>query len=103
MRRGELAVNLILLSPVLIAIFLVCLLLTPLNIGIVCLCYAFGVATLVKAKWSLFRRGVWITLGPSRLPPERRRAYWIGYAFIAVGVLLNLIVIAILARRHDLM
>ncbi len=99
MRRGELAGNLILPS---VGILSGCLFATPLNIGIVCLCYTFGVAMLVKAKWPLFRRGVWISLGPSRLSSERRRAYWIGYTFIAIGAALNLIVLAILARRHDL-
>ncbi len=102
MRKAELAVNLFLMGPCLVGILLVCLLSTPLNVGLVCLCYALGLAPLVRAKMSLFRRGVWISFGPSRLSPELRRAYWTGYAFIAIGVFLNLVVLAILARRHDL-
>jgi len=97
MRRGELAGNLFL--P-LIGVLGASLWSTPLNIGIVCLCYVFGLAMLARAKYLRVRHGALSSLGPSHLPWESRRAYRIGYTFIAVGIFLNLIVLAILARRH---
>ncbi len=103
MRKFELAANLVFLSPILVGILLVCLFSTPLNIGVVCLCYAIGFAAIVRAKLPLFRRNVWVSYGTTRLSPELRRAYWTGYAFIVIGVFLNLVVLAILARRHHLL
>ena len=97
MRKAELAINLALLSPIIVGILLGCLFSTPLNIGLVCLCYAIGLAALVRAKWSLFRRGVWVSFGPSRLAPEMRRVYWTGYAFVVIGAFLNIVVLGILA------
>ena len=97
MRRGELAGNLILPG---LAVLGACVVSTPLNIGIVCLCYTFGVAAMIKAKWPLFQRGVWTSFGPSRLSPQRRRIYWTGYALIAIGIVLNLMVLAILERHR---
>ena len=103
MRKFELAVNLVFFSPILVGILLVCLFSTPLNMGVVCLCYAIGLAALVRAKLPLFRRNVWVSFGPSSLSPELRRAYWTGYAFIVIGAFLNLVVLAILTRRHHLL
>jgi hypothetical protein len=53
---------------------------------------------LFHAKLSLFRRGVWISFGPSRLAPEDRRSYWTGYAFITVGVFMNIVAIFVMGR-----
>ncbi len=103
MRKLEFAVNLVFLSPMLVGILLVCLFSTPLNIGVVCLCYAIGLAALVRAKLPLFRHNVWVSFGPSRISPELRRAYWTGYAFVIIGAFLNLVVLAILVRRHQLL
>jgi len=51
------------------------------NVGLVCACYAVGLASLLRAKVS-----------------QQRRAYWTGCTFLAIGVFFNLIVLAILAR-----
>ena len=81
MRRGELALNLMFLSPAIVGILLACLFRPPLNIGLVCACYAVGLAYLLRAKVS-----------------RQRRAFWTGCVFLAIGVFLNLIVLAILSR-----
>jgi hypothetical protein len=98
MRRAELAANVIFLSPILAGMLIACLLATPLNILAALTCYAMGLTFLIHAKLSLFRKGVWLSLGPSRMTQEYRRSYWIGYAFIAVGVLINTVALLVIGR-----
>jgi len=98
MRRTELAANVVFLSPILAAIVITCLLATPINIFAVLLCYALGLSSLLHAKLSLFRQGVWVSFGPSRLAQEYRRSYWTGYALIAVGVFVNIVALLVISR-----
>lgn len=98
MRRAELAANLIFLSPILAGILIACLLATPLNIFAALVCYAIGLASLIHAKLSLFRQSVWLSFGPQRLAQEYRRSYWIGYAFIALGVFINTVALLVIGR-----
>jgi hypothetical protein len=98
MRKAELAANLIFLSPFLAGILIACLLTTPLNIFAALACYALGLTSLIHAKLSLFRQGVWLSFGPSRLTQEYRRSYWIGYAFIALGVFINTVALLVIGR-----
>lgn len=96
MRRAELAINLVFLSPILAGILITCLLATPLNIFVALGCYTFGLLSLVQAKLSMFRQGAWVSFGPWRMAPQFRRSYWIGYAFIAVGVLINIVALHVI-------
>jgi hypothetical protein len=98
MRRAELAANLIFLSPILTATLMTCVLATPLNIFVALGCYTLGLLSLVQAKLSLFRQGVWVSFGPSRMGPQFRRSYWIGYALIAVGVFINIVSLLVIGR-----
>jgi len=98
MRRTELAANLVFLSPILAAFAIMCLLTPPLNIFVALFCYALGLLSLLHAKLSLFRQGVWVSSGPSRLAPEYRRSYWIAYALLAVGVFINIVALLVIAR-----
>lgn len=98
MRRVELAANLIFLSPILAAILMACVLATPLNIFVALGCYTLGLLSLVQAKLSLFRQGILVSFGPLRMAPQFRRSYWIGYAFIAVGMLINIVALLVIVR-----
>jgi hypothetical protein len=49
-----------------------------------------GFATLVIAKWPLSRKEFWVSFGPSRLSPPRRKLYWAAYCMLAFGLLLAL-------------
>jgi hypothetical protein len=98
MRRTELAANLIFVSPILAAILMTCVLATPLNIFIALFCYTLGLLSLVHAKVSLLRQGVWVSFGPSRMAPQFRRSYWLGYAFIAVGVFINILTLLVIGH-----
>jgi hypothetical protein len=73
------------------------LLITPLNLLVVFFCYVLGLLLLLHAKQSLFRQGVWVSFGPSRLAPRYRQSYWTGYALLAVGVFSNLVALAVMA------
>jgi high-affinity nickel permease len=88
----------IFLSPILAAITITCLLAAPLNIVVALSCYAIGVLSLVHAKLSLFRQGVWVSFGPSRMDPQYRQSYWVGYALIGVGVLINIVALLVIRR-----
>ena len=96
MRRAELAANLIFLSPILAGMLTICLLATPLNIFAALTCYAIGLNSLIHAKLSLFRQGVWLSFGPQRLTQEYRRSYWMGYACIGLGVFINTMALRLL-------
>ncbi|MCA9170867.1 MAG: hypothetical protein KDB23_24495 [Planctomycetales bacterium] len=98
MRRAELAINLIFLLPVVAGIMIACLLATPLNIFAALTCYAIGLTSLIQAKLSLFRQSVSLSIGPQRLTQEYRRSYWMGYAFIAMGVLINTVALLVIGR-----
>lgn len=74
MRRAELAANLMFLLPMPAGMLVACLLATPLNILVALTCYALGMASLIYAKLSLFRQGIWLSLGPSRMTQEYRRS-----------------------------
>ncbi|GAB5403923.1 MAG: hypothetical protein Aurels2KO_21540 [Aureliella sp.] len=89
MRKADSAAGLIFLMPLFAAIVTVCLLSTPMTVFVAFTCYVLGIVSLVHAKLSLFRRGVWWSFGPSRVTPEYRRSYWSGYALIVVGILFN--------------
>lgn len=96
MRRAEIAANLILHSPILAGILITCFLAIPLNLFAACICYAIGLTSLVHAKLSLFRQGVWLSFGPQRLSQEYRRSYWIGYTFIALGMVINIVALLVI-------
>lgn len=98
MRKGEFAANMIFLSPIFAALVIPCILLTPLNIVSAILCYAIGLLSLVHAKLSLKRQGVWVSFGPSKMAPEYRRSYWTGYAFIVAGCLLNIVALLVISQ-----
>ena len=93
MRKLEFAANLVFLLPVLVTLAIVvvcaCLLTHPLNILLICGCYAAGVGSLLYAKLSLFRQGIWLSFGPAQMDEEHRRSYCSGYALIVIGIVLQ--------------
>ncbi len=98
MRRAELAANLIMSFGPLVAALAIAAVLTirsePLASAWACLAlWAAGLMLLFVAKLSLFRRGVWISWGPGRMPSSLRRVYFAGYALIAAGAAVCLILI----------
>lgn len=99
MRKLEFAVNLLFLLPAFAALAIVvmcaCLSTHPLNIILICGCYAAGIGSLLWAKLSLFRQGIWVSFGPAQMDAERRQSYWSGYVLLVIGAVLQALVILV--------
>jgi hypothetical protein len=54
-----------------------------------------GFASLVIAKWPFSRKEFWLSFGPRRLPPVRRKLYWAAYCMLGCGLLLILFGLAV--------
>ena len=58
-----------------------------------------GIAGLAIAKYPLWRRGTFMSVGPSGLTGAHRRLYWIAYTLIVLGAfLLGLLLVAVRPR-----
>ena len=98
MRRGELIVNLAMaFGPLVIGLLIaVALSLAPVRIPGVLVCrglYGAGLSLLLTAKISLFRQGIWISVGPSQMRRRNRRLYRAAYVLLVTGALLNLLLL----------
>ena len=98
MRRAELAANLIMLfGPLVVGVAAVGVLTIrsePVASAWLCLgLWAAGLMLLIGAKLSLVRRGAWISWGPGRLSGMLRRVYFAGYALIATGAVVCLVLV----------
>ena len=92
MRRGELIANLLFVYGPLVMALLMGLLIVAAHRPqeLACLAfYAIGYCLLVLAKVSLFRRGVWISWGPSQMSLSNRQMYVAAYGLMGIGFLLN--------------
>lgn len=94
MRRGEAIVNLALFfGPLLLAILITgALSLSSVRLPAMYVCaglYAVGLSLLLTAKGSLFRQGIWISFGPSRMSSGNRRRYRAAYVLLVAGAVLN--------------
>ena len=93
MRKYELTANLILASPIILALGIFVLLSWPLNAMIMGGLYLCGLCDLIYAKQPLWRHHVFNSFGPTHIPKRRRAAYYRGYRRIAFGVILNVVVV----------
>ena len=98
MRRGELIVNMaVVFGPVAIGILIAASLsLAPVRIPGMLGCvglYAAGLSLLLAAKISLFRQGIWTSLGPSQMCRGNRRRYKAAYVLLVTGAVLNLMLL----------
>ncbi len=98
MRRVEFIVNLVLVfGPLIIGILIAAALsLAPVRIPGMLVCvglYAAGLCLLLASKISLFRQGIWISLGPSQMCPSNRRRYKAAYVLLVTGAVLNLMLL----------
>jgi hypothetical protein len=60
--------------------------------------FACGLAFLLVAKTSMFRRGIMLSFGSGGMSPWNRRAYRAGYALILLGVLAAVVLIYVVSR-----
>jgi len=99
MGRSEAIVNLILISAPLaiglvVGMLAVPALKAPVAFGYFTLaCLLLGFVLFLAAKWRLVRRGVLFSFGSSRMAPWPRRAYRLGYAFMALGTVCAVILV----------
>ncbi len=98
MRRGELFVNLLIVfGPLVIGILIAAAIwVAPVRIPGMLVCvglYAAGLGLLLAAKISLFRQGIWISLGPSPMCRANRRRYKAAYVLLVTGAVLNVILL----------
>ena len=93
MRKLELLLNALLLLPMIAGIGLILLSIVPINLVIVGVCYAAGIADLAFAKLPQINRGIYFSFGPCLVPAERRHAYAQAYKWIALGLALQCIVL----------
>jgi hypothetical protein len=90
-KKLELTINLFFALPVFIWIGVVLVTLWPANVVVMFGLYTCGLVDVAYAKLPLFRRRVLTSFGPSRIPTQRREAYYRGYRRIALGMALNVL------------
>ncbi len=98
MRKGELFVNVALLfGPFAIGLFVIAAFsLVPVRTEFATLCialYAVGFLLLLGAKILLLRRGVWESVGTTRISTRNRRLYRIAYVFLVSGLVLTAMIL----------
>lgn len=93
MRRYELLANIIYHLPLIVLVGISCVVLWPLNIVVMLICYTVGLAGLVYAKLPQIRGGVYCAFGPRKIPVGRHNVYYKGYGMIGLGVALNLLML----------
>lgn len=98
MRKLELAVNLVLVLPILVGVGFVLVTLWPAGVVVMLGLYACGLIDLAYAKLPLFHHGVLTSFGPSLIPSQRREAYYRGYRRTALGIVLNVLTLLHLVR-----
>jgi len=59
--------------------------------------FASGLALLLAAKTSMFRRGILLSFGSAGMSPWNRRAYRAGCALVVLGVLVTLALIRVVS------
>ncbi len=98
MRKGELFVNVaILFGPFAIGLLVIAAFsLVPVRTEFAALCialYAVGFVLLLGAKIPLLRRGVWKSVGTTRMSTWNRRLYRIAYVFLVSGLVLTVMIL----------